>query len=301
CESVAGVGSVFTVRLPFAVAGGSAQERGGEGGARFKGEHVLLVEDNPFNRKVALALLERAGLRVTVAENGAEAVAKVRCEAFDLVLMDVSMPVMDGLAAAREIRALDRPGAASLPILAVSANAMETDVAASLAAGMNAHIAKPFTPETLYGAVAAALQGGGPSPEGSEVEAPRPRLVPKVDLETGVRLTGGDLRLYRELLGQFEVEYRDRCGEIERQALAGNLEEAARLAHAVKGIAGVLAAKPLQEAAQRLETALRGGADFSGELGAFREELRLTLAFISAGEGDACQPPLLMEEYAGRR
>ncbi|QWV92334.1 PAS domain S-box protein [Geomonas oryzisoli] len=291
CESIPGLGSTFSFWLPFGIAAAESRvERKKEAGfTRFRQQQVLLVEDNPFNQKVALALLERGGLQVTVASNGDEAVDLVRHRDFDLVLMDIRMPGKDGLTATREIRALGKPGTDSLPILAVSANAMEHDVAASLAAGMNGHVAKPFTPESLYGAIAVWLDGqesaraGGPvAAAGGQEQVEERQPVPKIDFETGVRQTGGDRKLYRDLLKQFEREYQGQGGEIEREIRDGNREEASRLAHSVKGIAGVLAAQPLRGAAQRLETALKGEGDLTRVLADFRQELEATIACLQA-------------------
>ncbi len=106
------------------------------------------------------------------------------------------------------------------------------------------------------------------------------QALPAVDFEAGVRLTGGDRRLYEELLVRFEAEYRECDEEIEREAAAGRLDEAARLAHSVKGIAGVLAAQPLQRAAQRLESALKGKGESAQALADFRLELKLTIAAL---------------------
>mgnify|MGYP001378634552 CR=1 FL=1 len=106
--------------------------------------------------------------------------------------------------------------------------------------------------------------------------------LPAVDFEAGVRLTGGDRRLYEELLVRFEAEYRACDEEIEREAADGRVDEAARLAHSVKGIAGVLAAQPLQRAAQRLESALKGEGEAAQALADFRVELKLTIAALRA-------------------
>lgn len=116
--------------------------------------------------------------------------------------------------------------------------------------------------------------GTGPAPTGQS--------PPKVDFETGVRQTGGDRRLYQELLRRFEAEYRACDEDIEREAAAGRVDEAARLAHSVKGIAGVLAACPLQRAAQRLESALKGEGASAQALADFRLELKLTIAALRA-------------------
>jgi CheY-like chemotaxis protein len=115
---------------------------------RHGGARILLAEDNPVNQEVALALLHAVGLHVDVVATGEEAVAAVAARAYDLVLMDVQMPVMDGLQASRTLRA--RPELAGLPILAMTANAFGEDRAACLAAGMNAHVAKPVDPQALY-------------------------------------------------------------------------------------------------------------------------------------------------------
>ena len=112
--------------------------------------NVLLVEDNPINQKLAITLLARWGHRVSVAENGAEALEQVVGQAFDVVLMDMMMPVMDGLEATRRIRALPGP-AASVPIVAMTANAMESDRQRCLAAGMTDYISKPIRAQELQG------------------------------------------------------------------------------------------------------------------------------------------------------
>ena len=116
--------------------------------ARLRGARVLLVEDNELNQQVALELLGAAGVQVAIASNGEQGVRCVQETAYDLVLMDLQMPVMDGLEATRRIRAL--PGFATLPILAMTANAMSGDRQRSLEAGMNDHITKPIDPDQLF-------------------------------------------------------------------------------------------------------------------------------------------------------
>lgn len=117
------------------------------------GRRLLLVEDNQVNLRIEKRLLSRAGYTVETAENGQIAVDRVSLAEpgyYDAILMDIQMPVMDGYEAARAIRALNRPDAKTIPIIALTANAFDEDVQRSLQAGMNAHLSKPVEPEHLY-------------------------------------------------------------------------------------------------------------------------------------------------------
>jgi CheY-like chemotaxis protein len=111
---------------------------------------VLVVEDNPVNQLVASGMLDVMGLEVEMADNGAEALAKLRAQRFDIVLMDVEMPVMDGYTATREIRRWEaESGRAHIPVIAMTANAMSEDQARCIASGMDDHLGKPFEMENL--------------------------------------------------------------------------------------------------------------------------------------------------------
>ncbi|MBI5900664.1 MAG: response regulator [Rhodocyclales bacterium] len=155
-DSEPGVGSRFwaTVRLRRAAdaqdvpAGAPREAAAALLKAEFSGRRVLVAEDDPVNQEVALYLVEVAGLRVDLATDGRQAIERVGAGDFDLVLMDVQMPVLNGLDAAREIRCL--PGCEYLPIIAMTANAFNEDREQCLAAGMNDHVGKPVEPETLY-------------------------------------------------------------------------------------------------------------------------------------------------------
>jgi CheY-like chemotaxis protein len=121
------------------------------------GMKVLLVEDNQLNLEIAQEILEEQGVSVTTAENGQQAVDQFLAAApgtFDAVLMDVMMPVMDGLAATTIIRESGRGDAASVPILAMTANAFEDDIQKTRQAGMNAHLSKPIQPDILFATLA---------------------------------------------------------------------------------------------------------------------------------------------------
>ncbi len=117
------------------------------------GVKVLLAEDHPMNTVIAKKLLEKRGMNVTTAENGKLAVdlfSESAEHTFDIILMDIRMPVMDGLTATKIIRTLDKADAASIPIIAMTANAFTEDYELSIKAGMNAHLSKPFEVQTLY-------------------------------------------------------------------------------------------------------------------------------------------------------
>ena len=153
--STPGVGSTFwfTIRLVQCGSHGA----GGEGPAEamlrggYAGRRILLAEDDPVNQEVSRLLLEEAGLVVDVADNGAQALDLARRNAYDLALMDLQMPVLNGLDATRAIREL--PGGRALPIVALTANAFDEDRQRSLAAGMDDHVSKPIEPEVLFAAV----------------------------------------------------------------------------------------------------------------------------------------------------
>ena len=156
-----GVGSTFVITLPFEIAPEQQPERpaqpAAEGVQSIQGLRLLLVEVNDLNAEIAQTMLEDEGAQVTTAANGKQAVERFQSSppgTFDAILMDVMMPVMDGLAATRAIRALDRTDAASIPILAMTANAFKEDAEKCFAAGMNAHLTKPLRPEEMVRAIA---------------------------------------------------------------------------------------------------------------------------------------------------
>ena len=150
-----GVGTSFTVTLPFRInheASEKVQEQSLPAGA-LRGLHVLLAEDNELNREIAEFLLRNEGISVTSAENGSEALRLFRNAApgtFDVILMDVMMPVMDGLEATRRLRALERPDAKTVPVFAMTANAFADDIRRCKDAGMNEHLSKPLDSEKLF-------------------------------------------------------------------------------------------------------------------------------------------------------
>ena len=230
------------------------------------GAQVLLVEDNDLNQEVATEMLHEAGLVVDLAPDGAVALAKVQQCAYDLVLMDIQMPVMDGLTATREIRRL--PDHQDLPIVAMTANAMAGDRERCLAAGMNDHLAKPIDPEALWRTLlrwvkpVAREERSAPPPPAVPPSPAAPDLsalagVAGLDVAVGLRQALGREALYRDLLARFVAGQTDAPERIAQARAVADWEGAERVAHTLKGIAAQIGAGGLRSLAERLELALR--------------------------------------------
>ncbi|GAB6041861.1 transporter substrate-binding domain-containing protein [Endothiovibrio diazotrophicus] len=263
-----------------------------EGLTALRGAKVLLVEDNEINQELALELLTANGLSVAVANNGHEALEWLAREPFDGVLMDCQMPVMDGYTATAEIRR--RPEWAELPVIAMTANAMAGDREKVLAAGMNDHIAKPInvnemfatmarwiTPSVEAGVVALAEGEGSASGSGENLaEIGLPELV-GIDVEAGLTTAQGNRKLYRKLLRKFRDAQRG-FDQTFRAALGDEDPSVAeRLAHTLKGVAGNIGARGVQEAAKALEMACRDeGGSVEERLTAVVDALRPVIASL---------------------
>ena len=253
---------------------------------RLRGARVLLVEDNELNREVALGLLEDARLSIAQAENGQIAVQMIEKNDYDLVLMDMQMPVMDGLAATRIIRR--NPRLRSLPIVAMTANAMAGDREKCLEAGMNDHLAKPIDPDKLYGALlhwipvraVAAAASVGSSPSYQPAACTDLNVIPGIDTANGLRRTGGNLKRYESLLALFAASQGNAVSEIGRAVAANDSATAKRLAHSLKGAAANLGASSLAEFAARVEAAIQSNQSASSELEALSQSLDGTVAAI---------------------
>jgi CheY-like chemotaxis protein len=236
-----------------------------------RGANVLLVEDNEINQQVAKEILEGAGLIVALANDGQEGVNAVKESNYDVVLMDIQMPVMDGLTATREIRKDNR--FKKLPIIAMTAHAMAGDEDKSFQAGMNGHVTKPIDPDQLFSTLQKWIKPRGKRVQVQRAEVPveqtesdmaapaeneLPEYLSGFDLADGLQRLQGNKKLYRKLLLSFATDYNAIADEIRKALDAEDFDQAHSLVHNLKGLAGNLAAMELQTAAVNLEKLVKG-------------------------------------------
>jgi two-component system sensor histidine kinase/response regulator len=257
--------------------------------APVRGARVLLVEDNELNREVALGLLEDAQLSIETAENGAVAVQMITKQSYDLVLMDMQMPVMDGVTATKAIRS--NPKFQSLPIIAMTANAMDRDRQMCLEAGMNDHLAKPIDPDKLFeallrwiaprAAAAAAVSSAGSPQQPSAIVVNSDLLViPGFDTVTALKRTGGNRKRYESLLSRFADSQASVVSDVRAALAANDSPTAQRLAHSLKGAAANLGSNTLAEVAAKAESAIDTKQDVAATLEALSHMLDTALASI---------------------
>ena len=229
--------------------------------ANIKGARILLVEDNDLNQEVGLELLRDAGFNVDLAENGQIALDKIRTSDYDIVLMDMQMPVMDGVMATQEIRKDARFN--DLPVVAMTANSMQSDRDRCMAAGMNDHIAKPIEPEDLWKTLLKWAKPRHVPPSAEKEKSPIPQDIELpsgiegLDVANGLRRVLGKKPLYLSMLRKF-VSGQKSVTETIRKALDENQWDVAeRLAHTLKGGSASISATDLQQLAEKIETAIK--------------------------------------------
>lgn len=218
------------------------------------GLHVLLVEDNQFNQLLAKTLLNRAGVRVSVANNGVEAVKAVRLGRYDAVLMDIQMPEMDGMEATRQIR--EEFTLAVLPIIAMTANVMQDDRERYIAGGMNDYIAKPISYAVLYDTLIRCTHLDAQSEkQNRSLNEPAPDTSSAFDPEMAIALVGRKDD-FVSMLDKFVPSYGQTVPLIRGALEASDWELAERSAHTLKGAAATIGASALSELSRKLEAAI---------------------------------------------
>jgi two-component system sensor histidine kinase/response regulator len=230
--------------------------------AALKGARILLVEDNDINQQVARELLEDAGFVVEVADNGEIALQKVQSGDWDLVFMDMHMPVMDGVTATQRIRAMSKYD--QLPIVAMTANAMEQDRRKCLDAGMNDFLIKPIDPDEMWNILLRWIRPRASTEAPAVVKAPAPAAadgVPQgiegLDTKLGLSRMMNKKPLYVAMLKRYMVGQRDVLGDIRGAIARGDFETAERLAHTTKAVSGNVGAVIVQQRGADLEMGLR--------------------------------------------
>ena len=228
-----------------------------------QGALVLLAEDNELNQEVAIELLQDVGIRVDLAPDGAMAVQMAAQRSYDLILMDMQMPVMDGITATKEIRR--DPRHADLPILAMTANALSGDRDKCLEAGMNDHLAKPIDPEALFATLVrwlAQKRTAPPAPIPAAPAVKRNKLpeslhhIPGLDSRSGLkRVLNKEVR-YENMLRKFVSGQTNAINDIRTQLSQEDLKTAERTAHTLNGTAGTIGATELQKRAVQIEKAI---------------------------------------------
>jgi signal transduction histidine kinase/DNA-binding response OmpR family regulator len=225
---------------------------------------VLLVEDNELNQEVAMGLLEPAHMSIDLAANGEIALQMVGKHDYDLVLMDMQMPVMDGIAATKAIRS--DPRFRELPIIAMTANAMDAEREMCRQAGMNDHVAKPVDPDLMFAVMMKWLKprharlSEPPAQNFEAASAKNLSDMPEingVDIKNGLKRVGGNSRLYRDLLVKFAAKHSKADAQIADALHIGDRDSAERIAHTIKGVAGNIGIKQVQSVAEKLEKSIR--------------------------------------------
>lgn len=333
--SAPGKGSRFFFELPFfmvkpgepAMETTSAQEEALstvdsalDAGANLR-RTVLVVEDNEINAQIASELLTQAGLEVRVASNGLSAVEEVNRGGVDLVLMDVQMPVMDGLEATMRIREMGF-SPADLPILAMTAHADAASRLEGKNVGMDDYLTKPVDPAALYAALAKWLPEGLQSNPLVQGDIPAEGLAPEpqeshsldvmrdpvsaftepegqaVNIEAGLATVGGNRKLYSELLLRFVDHYGDSARELRGLLACGDLRGAARLAHTVKGVAANLGVERVCRLTRQMESSLPltpPNEELMGEFEACMREVLLRVRCLEDSESTPTTGTLHLE------
>ncbi|MCX8087581.1 MAG: ATP-binding protein [Rhodocyclaceae bacterium] len=300
-ESTLGVGSCFWFEVSL-LRGASPLKTVSAAFAtlpHWQGRRLLLAEDNPINQEVVRDLLLDSGISVDIANDGQEALERAAQSNYDAILMDVQMPVMDGLAATRRIRALPRH--AATPIIALTASAYEEDRQQCLAAGMNVYLSKPVDPEKLFAVLLRwlpdkgtnqppAAASGATGPASSPDLLAKLSAIPGLDVQAGLSRMAGKLSRYHELLQRFVETHAADALRIRKAIAAGDYASAHLAAHALKGVAGTLGAEVVAAAAARLDAMLKKGEQDIAALDALERELDALCAALGAALPQAPPP-----------
>jgi CheY-like chemotaxis protein len=255
---------------------------------QIRGARILLVEDNEINQQVAQEILEGEGFVVEIANNGQEGVDMVQASDYDIVLMDIHMPVMDGYVATQEIRKLTSEKR-NVPILAMTASAMTQDIEKALESGMGDLVAKPIDTNELFSTMVKWIKPGErDAPEHVAEEIAEPKIdkpltdMPGISVKAGLPRVAGNIKLYKSILTKFYCDYSAVTQEIKGALGKKDQELAQRLAHTVKGVSGNIGAEDLYVVAGELEAAIKDEKtdEMNGLIDNFSEALNVVLGSL---------------------
>jgi two-component system sensor histidine kinase/response regulator len=276
-----------------------------------KGVKVLLVEDNEINMELAIELLTDVGVEVDTASNGLIGVQKINENKYDLVLMDIQMPELDGLSATREIRRQER--FAALPILAMTAHAMKGEYEKSIAAGMNDHITKPIDPHVLYTSIIKFTRDvnfeRAKTAEAPSSSAEAPFIINGLDVNQGIARVAGKISSYEKLLANFVASYADFSVKCDALVKEKNSNELSAYLHTVAGVSGNIGANTVYIKIREASVACKEFAEnnsafsdqFTTELIAICSEFDALIKEISAHNNSSTETPTDKEEISSEK
>lgn len=289
-DSVLGEGTIFIINLslPLDKQTHNEDEDTGDDSITLEciqGKKVLIVEDHKVNQDILRRILGSYLLDTHVADNGTEAVKKAKECAYDLILMDIQMPIMDGLAATKEIRSSKDSQLMDVPIIAMTAHAMESEYKKSLAAGMNGHLTKPIDIIMLEKTLFKYLGGNGDNakPKPEQIDALAGSLSQVIDTRMGLRRFRMNKEMYEQSLDDF-LEYENADIKLRQMLDDGDIDEARRLVHSIVGIAANLSMNNLRQTASNLEKELASSDDGSVDIECFSKELLVVINTIKNKE-----------------
>jgi PAS domain S-box-containing protein len=308
-ESELGKGSIFTVCLPLSPAQmkdineDKKKDNNHKIIQSLSGNHVLLVEDNETNKIVAEEMLAMLGISSVHAKNGEEAIVAFQNQNFDLILMDLQMPILDGYSAASAILEMAQENDKTIPILAMSAAVLDSAQDKVKSAGMLDHISKPIDIEVLHSKLAVHLSWKSDARlsntihsvsqrNNKETDLEQSKLAEKLahfDVEAALGRMAGNITLFKQLLASFLHDHQQTIKSLEKATQEGDLDSAQSIAHTVKGAAGTIGAAQVQEQAFLIETAIEKKQAF--ELRHLKSETETALQEIENALQDATNKP----------
>ncbi len=281
-RSISGYESTETYKSPKSIPDETLIENIG-------GAKVLLVEDNLINQQVATEFLQNAKIQVDIASNGKEALTALESASYDVILMDIQMPVMDGYRATAEIR--NNPLLKDTPIIAMTAHAMAGYKEKCLNAGMDDFVTKPINVDDLYAALSRWVKSSDSSAENIII---KPQEVSEVlseiicdetgvlNIKAALKKLANNQQLMKKLLSDFKNDYQNSAEEVTKLLGYGKKDDAARIAHTIKGLAGTIAAEKLRNISTELETAIKQNShDLQDKIIAFDKALHEVFFAIS--------------------